>query len=79
MILYILLTGKSPFYGENDQEIVNRILNKKIDVENERWNGISNDAKDVVVRLLTRKPSDRMNLENLLAHSWFDDVGSDDL
>ena len=79
VILYILLTGKSPFYGENDQEIVNRILNKKIDVENERWNGISNDAKDVVVRLLTRKPSDRMNLENLLAHSWFDDVGSDDL
>jgi tRNA A-37 threonylcarbamoyl transferase component Bud32 len=72
VILYILLTGKIPFYGENDQEIANRILKKKIDLDNERWAEISCDAKDVVARLLTRKANERMKIQELLEHSWFD-------
>ncbi|OMJ76894.1 hypothetical protein SteCoe_23631 [Stentor coeruleus] len=79
VIMYILLTGKIPFYGENDQEIANRILKKKIDIENERWNGISQDAKEIVVKLLTRKASDRMKLQDLLIHNWFKDLNSIDI
>jgi serine/threonine protein kinase len=71
VILYILLTGKIPFYGENDQEIANRILKKKIDLDNERWAGISKEAKDVVLRLLTRKANERIKICELVAHDWF--------
>lgn len=79
VIMYILLTGKAPFYGENDQEIANRILKKKIEVESEKWQGISMDAKEIVVKLLIRKPSDRMKLDDLLRHKWFDDVKTLDI
>lgn len=72
VIIYILLTGKIPFYGENDQEIANRILKKKIDVENERWAGISKEAKDLVLRLLTRKVSERIKISEILQHKWFE-------
>ena len=71
VIMYILLTGKIPFYGENDQEIANRILKKKIDVENERWAGISPEAKDLVLRMLARKVNERIKIPEILKHTWF--------
>lgn len=72
VILYILLTGKIPFYGENDQEIANRILKKKIDVDNERWAGISSEAKELVLRLLARKVNERIKISEILQHKWFE-------
>lgn len=79
VVLYILLIGKTPFYGENDQEIANRILKKKIDTDNEKWTGVSQDAKDLLNKLLTRKPSDRIKLHEILTHTWFKDVGELDI
>lgn len=76
VIIYIILTGRAPFYGKTDQEIANQILKKKIHIDNEKWSGVSDEAKEVVLKLLTRKPSDRMNLEGLFSHRWFSDLNS---
>lgn len=34
------------------------------------WDGVSIEAQDVIQGLLTKKPEDRMTLEQLLKHSW---------
>ena len=45
VILYILLCGYPPFYGNNDKEIKEKILSGKLEFKEKDWNVISNEAK----------------------------------
>lgn len=40
-ILYIMLCGYPPFYGENDMEVYENIINFKYDFEDEAWEKVS--------------------------------------
>ncbi|CAG9315579.1 unnamed protein product [Blepharisma stoltei] len=71
VIAYILLVGRMPFYGKNDQDIATRILKKPIDLEGKNFCNISEAAKDVIKNLLTRRPANRISLSALLEHEWF--------
>ncbi|CAG9314082.1 unnamed protein product [Blepharisma stoltei] len=70
VISYILLIGRMPFYGKNDQDIATRILKKPIDLEGENFRHISQGAKEIIKGLLTRRPANRMSLNALLEHEW---------
>lgn len=52
VILYILLCGIPPFWGETEQAIIDAILKGKYDFEGEPWPQISDEAKDCIRRLL---------------------------
>lgn len=36
-----------------------------------QWSSFSKDAKDLIFRLLIKKPAERITLEQALAHPWF--------
>ncbi|XP_009782854.1 calcium-dependent protein kinase 11 [Nicotiana tabacum] len=73
VILYILLCGVPPFWAETDNGIFRQILKGKIDFESEPWPHISNSAKDLVKKMLTRDPRARITAHQVLCHPWIVD------
>lgn len=75
VIMYILLSGEPPF---NDQKADNEAIMKKVekgkyDVSKGVWKTISKEAKDLIKKLLTYKPEDRISAEEALQHPWITD------
>lgn len=71
IISYILLSGSSPFRGENDRETLTRIQEGRWEFRETIWKYISDDAKDFITRLLVYKPTGRLDVKSALKHRWF--------
>ena len=54
VILYILLCGVPPFWGESEQQIFDSILKGHLDFTSDPWPHISHEAKDCVRQMLTQ-------------------------
>merc|ERR1711971_856620 len=70
IITYLLLSGISPFRGQNDRETLQRIQMGDNDFDFELWQNISREAKHFVANLLVYKPEERMSVRQALAHPW---------
>jgi serine/threonine protein kinase len=70
VLAYLLLTGVLPFDDDYEQEVVRKILYRPIDFEGKHWEGVSEEAKEFVMELLNRDPSERMTINKLLEHKW---------
>eukprot|EP00825_Cyclidium_porcatum_P045113 TRINITY_DN6771_c0_g1_i3.p1 TRINITY_DN6771_c0_g1~~TRINITY_DN6771_c0_g1_i3.p1 ORF type:complete len:455 (+),score=106.20 TRINITY_DN6771_c0_g1_i3:263-1627(+) len=64
VIMYILLCGYPPFWGKTDQEIYDKVK------QEEDWEMISEDAKALIVKMLTYNPVDRISATEAYAHPW---------
>ncbi|KAM7518018.1 hypothetical protein LguiB_016980 [Lonicera macranthoides] len=73
VILYILLSGVPPFWAETEVGIFRQILQAKLDFESEPWPGISDSAKDLIRKMLTRNPKARITAHEVLCHPWIVD------
>eukprot|EP01101_Sappina_pedata_P008701 TRINITY_DN487_c0_g1_i1.p1 TRINITY_DN487_c0_g1~~TRINITY_DN487_c0_g1_i1.p1 ORF type:complete len:942 (+),score=436.57 TRINITY_DN487_c0_g1_i1:21-2846(+) len=71
VIIYVLLAGEPPFYGNNLPELINRILACKYEFDHEIWLQISPEAKDLVTNLLKKDPKERLTAAQCLQHPWF--------
>lgn len=70
VILYILLSGLPPFWGDTEDQIFRMVLKGQIDFKSEPWPKISDAAKDCVRRLLEMDASKRATSEQILKHDW---------
>ncbi|XP_026825970.1 uncharacterized protein LOC105284959 isoform X2 [Ooceraea biroi] len=70
VICYVLLTGLSPFMGDNDAETFANITRADYDLEDEAFDAVSNDAKDFISGLLIKRKELRMSATQCLEHSW---------
>jgi calcium-dependent protein kinase len=70
VILYILLAGRPPFGGRNDQEILERVRKGKYSLEGPEWNAVSDTAKTMVRKMMTVNPSLRYSAEEALKDNW---------
>eukprot|EP00746_Dinoflagellata_sp_MGD_P073179 gnl/MRDRNA2_/MRDRNA2_29707_c0_seq1.p1 gnl/MRDRNA2_/MRDRNA2_29707_c0~~gnl/MRDRNA2_/MRDRNA2_29707_c0_seq1.p1 ORF type:complete len:318 (-),score=66.04 gnl/MRDRNA2_/MRDRNA2_29707_c0_seq1:187-1140(-) len=70
VIMFILLVGIPPFHGETDAAIVKRIKAVDFNFKHSNWKGISEDAKDLVTKLLNRDPQARCTATEALATAW---------
>ena len=48
VMLYVLLCGYPPFFGETQEEIISKIREGKLEFEDEVWENISVLAKDLI-------------------------------
>jgi len=70
VITYILLSGYSPFYAENEAGLFEKIMTAEYDFDNECWDDISDSAKDFIKKLLTKEPENRLDVQEALEHDW---------
>ncbi|AEE84533.1 calcium-dependent protein kinase 15 [Arabidopsis thaliana] len=70
IILYILLCGVPPFWSETEKGIFNEIIKGEIDFDSQPWPSISESAKDLVRKLLTKDPKQRISAAQALEHPW---------
>lgn len=76
VILYILLSGMPPFFGNTDKEIFNEILRGKLDFKSEPWPRVSEGAKDCIRKMLNPNPNERMTAAEALKHPWVKEDGT---
>jgi calcium/calmodulin-dependent serine protein kinase len=74
-VLYVLLTGQLPFFGTKEQQLVNSAVNSLNAMKCKQWKDISDDAKDLVQRMLELNPSHRITAEEALRHPWIKVAG----
>ncbi|KAI3466571.1 hypothetical protein Pfo_023234 [Paulownia fortunei] len=77
VILYILLSGVPPFWAETEKGIFDAILNEEVDFDSQPWPSISNSAKDLVRKMLTKDPKNRITSTQVLEHHWIKGQASD--
>eukprot|EP00638_Chattonella_subsalsa_P011219 CAMPEP_0117802558 /NCGR_PEP_ID=MMETSP0948-20121206/15814_1 /TAXON_ID=44440 /ORGANISM="Chattonella subsalsa, Strain CCMP2191" /LENGTH=492 /DNA_ID=CAMNT_0005635405 /DNA_START=188 /DNA_END=1667 /DNA_ORIENTATION=+ len=79
VIMYILLCGYPPFYGDNDTEIFSSVQRAKFYFPSPEWDSISDEAKHLINQLLSKEPDDkRPTAEQALADAWFEKVLTDE-
>ena len=71
VILYILLSGKPPFEGIKDEEILEKVRFGKYDLNDSAFNNISNEAKELIQNLLIMDYHKRISAEDALNNIWF--------
>ena len=71
IIMYILLCGKPPFNGKEKEDILNAISIGKYDTSSKKFQKLSNNAKDLINKLLIYNPSERITAKDTLSHPWF--------
>ncbi|KAL3284834.1 hypothetical protein HHI36_018973 [Cryptolaemus montrouzieri] len=72
VICYVLLSGLSPFMGDNDAETFANITRADYDFDDEAFNTVSQNARDFIAALLINKKEDRLSAEQSLKHTWLD-------
>ena len=71
VILYILVTGKPPFDGKNDNEIMHKIKNGIVDYHNQKFMNSTIECQDLIKKLLEIKIDKRLSAKSALKHIWF--------
>lgn len=75
VMLYILLSGVPPFWGENEQGIFDAVLRGHLDFSSEPWPSISTSAKDLIKKMLQSDPKERISAIDVLNHPWMREDG----
>lgn len=70
VVLFILISGYSPFDDDNDAVLFEKIKSGNYDAEDPIWENISAEGKSIVSKLLTVDSASRLSAEAALAHPW---------
>ena len=76
VILYMFIVGHAPFDGCDDDEITTNIQRGVYRKNDRRWIKASKEVKDLIQKLLTYRPSQRLTAIQALNHPWFNIANS---
>ena len=71
VIMFILLSGTQPFGGNYTQDICEAVMNGDYEFNSDKWDKISQNAKDIISDMLTYDHNKRKSASELLEHEWF--------
>merc|ERR1712048_182725 len=70
VIMYVLLCGYPPFFGETDAEVLSKVRLGNFSFNASDWKDVSEDAKNLIRMMLKMNPRDRYTAEQALNHEW---------
>uniref|UniRef100_S4R866 non-specific serine/threonine protein kinase n=1 Tax=Petromyzon marinus TaxID=7757 RepID=S4R866_PETMA len=70
VLAYVMLTGESPFLGEDKQETFLNVSQLNVSYEPEVFEGVSVQAVAFIQQLLVKAPHRRATAEHCLRHPW---------
>eukprot|EP00298_Acanthocystis_sp_HF-20_P012312 c19829_g2_i1.p1 GENE.c19829_g2_i1~~c19829_g2_i1.p1 ORF type:complete len:341 (-),score=115.70 c19829_g2_i1:1-1023(-) len=76
VIVFILLCGYPPFYGDDDEELFARIRGGDYEFMSPAWDNISKTAKNFIDCCFQTNPEKRITAKDALKHPWIVDVQS---
>ena len=71
VIMYLLLCGKHPFAGKDEEEITRNILFGKLNFNHKHFINVSESAKDLIRKCLIRDKNKRISIKEILNHEFF--------
>jgi calcium/calmodulin-dependent protein kinase I len=69
--LYTILCGYPPFFEDDISHLISKIVKAEFSFPPREWDRVSEDAKDIVRKMLAVDPRDRVRPDGALAHPWF--------
>jgi len=72
VILFMMLSGRPPFDAKtgDDEDIFRAIIRGNFRMDDDEWAEISNECKDLVLKLLQKNPRKRITASQALSHPW---------
>ncbi|CAD5222296.1 unnamed protein product [Bursaphelenchus xylophilus] len=70
VIMYTLLAGHAPFYHRQQLRMMRMIQEGRFDFVADIWDSVSQDAKDLIRRMLTVDVNERITAKECLEHQW---------
>lgn len=81
VILYIILCGYPPFYGDTNKQILEEVKKGKLDFSGPEWKTKTPEVFDLLKKMICA-PEERFSAQNVLDHVWMSGkqhlVGVDD-
>lgn len=78
VITYILLCGYEPFFADDEKTMYKKIIKGDYKFDSPFWDEISENAKDLVRKLLHLNPKERLTASQALKHPWVKDGAAKD-
>lgn len=75
VVLFLMLSGKFPFYGRSADETIRRIKMGEFSFDVPAWSYISGSAKDLIVQMLVADEVTRISAMDILRHPWLSATG----
>ncbi|KAL3726982.1 hypothetical protein ACJRO7_031822 [Eucalyptus globulus] len=75
VVLYVMLAGFPPFYGESAAEIFGAVLRANLRFPPRVFRSVSATAKDLLRKMLCRDVSRRFSADQVLRHPWVTSFG----
>lgn len=70
VILYILLCGYPPFYGNSNPEILEAVKQGKLDFSGPEWEGKSSEVFDLIRKMIVKSAEKRLSAQEVMMHPW---------
>ncbi|KAG9146611.1 hypothetical protein Leryth_014630 [Lithospermum erythrorhizon] len=70
VILYIMLSGVPPFYGDSAEEIFEAVVRGNLRFPSKCFRSVSSQAKDLLRKMICKDVSRRLSAEQVLRHPW---------
>lgn len=70
VILFVLLVGYPPFMEENQRALFHKVRLGEYQFFEPDWEGISEEAKELISQLLVVDPAGRLSARQALGHPW---------
>eukprot|EP00501_MAST-03F_sp_TOSAG23-6_P000973 GSMAST32.ASY1.ANO1.1009.1 assembled CDS len=70
VIVYVLLCGYPPFYDDDHEEMLRMVRTASYKFPDLEWDNISDAAKDLIMKLLTRDEEARLTAKQVMKHPW---------
>ncbi|PIN22880.1 Ca2+/calmodulin-dependent protein kinase, EF-Hand protein superfamily [Handroanthus impetiginosus] len=75
VILYIMLAGVPPFFGDGPAETFEAVLRANLRFPPKIFRSVSAEAKDLLRKMICRDVSRRLSAEQILRHPWITSGG----
>jgi len=70
VITYILLCGYPPFHDQHQAQLFRKIRKGEFEFDSPYWDDVSDEARDLISKMLTVNPTKRISAFQALEHPW---------
>lgn len=73
VLLYVSLAGYPPFNLSDDAKLRYQIKNAVYNFNHKLWTSVSDEAKDLIKKLMVKDPNSRLSATETMNHPWLQD------